>query len=71
MWSNIQQITIPSLQGTLVKTTKPTLQSIFSKEPFRLSLGQRNTTNLIIKLIEIKNRQCLTTKISKLGVSGL
>jgi len=30
-------LTIPSLQGTLAKHTKPALQPNFAKEPFRLS----------------------------------
>ena len=66
--------TIPSLQGTLAKPTKLTLQPIFAKEPFRPShsnAGLRNGANLLDKLIENKNRQCLTANISKLGDSGL
>ena len=55
--------TIPSLQGTLAKRSKPTLQANFSKEPFRPSrsnTGQKDGANLIDKRIENNNRQCLT-----------
>ena len=66
--------TVPSLQGTLAKRTKPTLQPNFAKEPFRPSrfnTGLRDIINLIYKKIEDNNSQCLTANISKLGVSGL
>jgi len=66
--------TIPSLQGTLAKHTKPKLQPNFAKEPFRpfrSNAGLKDSANLIDKLIENKNRQCLTANISKLGGSGL
>ncbi len=59
--------TIPSLQGTLAKRSKPTLQPIFAKEPFRPSrsnAGLRYGTNLIDKRIENINRQCLTCCIN-------
>jgi len=56
--------TIPPLQGTLAKHSKPTLQANFAKEPFRPS-------HSIERLIGKINRQCLTANISKLGVSGL
>jgi hypothetical protein len=49
--------TVPSLQGTLVKPTKPTLQQIFAKEPFHLSRsndGLKDCTNMAYKLIEKK-----------------
>jgi hypothetical protein len=36
----IHNHTIPSLQGTLAKHTKPTLQPNFAKEPFRPSRSQ-------------------------------
>jgi len=65
---------IPSLQGTLAKHTKPTLQPNFAKEPFRPShsnAGLRDSVNMIDKWIENISRQCLTANISKLGVSGL
>jgi len=55
--------TIPSLQGTLAKRTKPALKPNFAKEPFRPSrsnAGLRDSANLIDKLIENINRQCLT-----------
>ena len=55
--------TIPSLQGTLAKRTKPMLQPNFAKEPFRPSRSNarlRDCGNLINKLIEDKNLQCLT-----------
>jgi hypothetical protein len=48
--------TVPSLQGTLAKRTKPTLQPNFAKEPFRPSrsiAGQRDSANLIGIMIEI------------------
>ena len=48
--------TVPSLQGTLAKPTKPTLQPNFAKEPFRPSrsnVGQRDSADLIGILIEI------------------
>jgi hypothetical protein len=54
--------TVPSLQGTLAKRTKLTLQPNFAKEPFRPSrsnAGLRDGANLIDKLIENINRQCL------------
>jgi hypothetical protein len=53
-----------SLQGTLSKRTKPTLQSNFAKEPFRPFSGLRDITYLINRLIEDKNRQCLTANKS-------
>ena len=65
--------TIPSLQGTLAKRSKPTPQPNFAKEPFRPSrsnAGLRNSTNLINKLIENINRQCLTRNIRKPGDVG-
>ena len=55
--------TVPSLQGTLAKPEKPTLQPNFAKEPFRPSrsnAGLRDSANLIDILIEKINRQCLT-----------
>lgn len=63
--------TIPSLQGTLAKHTKPTLQPNFAKEPFRPSLGLRNSAKMIDIRIENINRQCLTHNIKQLGFSGL
>ena len=56
----ISAFTIPSLQGTLAKPTKHTLQSNFAKEPFRPSrsnAGLKDSANLIDKMIEndIKN----------------
>jgi len=54
---------IPSLQGTLAKHTEPTLKPYFAKEPFcssRSNAGLRVSANMIGKLIENKNRQCLT-----------
>jgi len=48
--------TIPSLQGTLAKRTKPTLQPNFAKEPFRPSrsdAGLIDSANLTDTLIEI------------------
>ncbi len=65
---------VPSLQGTLAKRTKPTLKPNFAKEPFRPSLsnaGLGASANLIDIRIENIYRQCLTANISKLGVSGL
>jgi hypothetical protein len=70
MWSNIHPTTIPSLQGTLAKHTKQTLQSNFAKEPFRPSrstAGLRDSANMIDKQIENINRQCLTRNIAKSG----
>ena len=69
---------ILSLQGTLAKRTKPTLQPNFAKEPFRLSrvnAGLRDSANLIDKLIEnIRQRQtqCKFNAgiVSYLGVWG-
>jgi hypothetical protein len=55
--------TVPSLKGTLAKPTKPTLQPNFAKEPFRPSRSNavmRDSANLIDKMIENINRQCLT-----------
>jgi len=55
--------TIPSLQGTLAKRSKPTQQPNFAKEPFRpfhSNAGLRDNANLVDKLIENINRQCLT-----------
>lgn len=72
--NNIPIHTIPSLQGTLAKHTNPTLRPNFAKEPFHPShsnAGLRDSASLIHKLIESKNRQCLTANIIKLGVSGL
>jgi len=58
-----QRYTIPSLQGTFAKRTKPTLQPNFAKEPFRPSrsnAGLRDSANMIDKQIDNNNRQCLT-----------
>ena len=66
--------TVPSLQGTLAKHTKPTLQPNFAKEPFRQSrsnAGLIDSANKIYKQIENKNRQCLTAGIVHAGFSGL
>jgi len=55
--------TVPPLQSTLAKRTKPALKPNFAKELFRPSrsnLGLRDDANLINKLIENINRQCLT-----------
>ena len=54
---------IPSLQGTLAKRLKPTLQPNFAKEPFRPSrcnAGLIDSANLIDKVINNINRQCNT-----------
>jgi len=62
--------TIPSLQGTLAKHTKPTLQPNFAKEPIRPSrsnAGLKDSANFIDEQIENKNRQCLTKAIRNLG----
>ncbi len=66
--------TVPSLQGTLAKHAKPTLQPNFTKEPFRPSrsnAGLRDSANLKDLLIKKINRQCLTANIRKLGFRGL
>lgn len=66
--------TIPLLQGTLAKHTKPPLQPNFAKEPFRSSrsnVGLRDSANLINISIENKNGQCLTAGIVHAGFSGL
>lgn len=63
MWCDLQPLTIPSLQGTLAKHTKPTLQTNFAKEPFRPSLstaGFRESADMIDKQNENENRQCPT-----------
>ena len=60
---NYKNIFIPSLQGTLAKHTSPPLHPNFAKEPFRPSRSNvelRDNANMIDKLIENKNRQCLT-----------
>jgi hypothetical protein len=65
--------TVPSLQGTLAKRTKPTLQPNFAKEPFRPSrsdTGLSDSANMIVKQIEYK-RQCLTRNIRKPGDVGV
>jgi len=64
--------TVPSLQGTLAKRTKPTLQPNFAKEPFRPSrpnAGLRDSANMIDKQIEDKNRQCLRPVIRNYSVN--
>lgn len=69
-----QTHTVPSLQGTLAKRTKPTLRPNFAKEPFRPSrpnAGQRASANLIDKKFENINRQCLTSGHKTLGVKWL
>lgn len=56
-------LTVPSLQGTLAKRTKPALQPNFAKEPFRPSRSNaepRDNVNMLDKRNENKNRQCLT-----------
>ena len=66
--------TVPSLQGTLAKRTKPTLQPNFAKEPFRSSrsdAGLRDSVSMIDKQIEYKNRQCLTSGIKNCRDSRL
>jgi len=66
---------VPSLQGTLAKRTKPTLQPNFAKEPFcpsRSNAGLRDSANLLDKPIDSKNRQCLTSyKYNCLWASAL
>ncbi len=62
--------TVPSLQGTLAKHTRLTLLPNFAKEPFHPSrddTGLSDSTNLIDRQIENKNRQCLTRNIAKSG----
>jgi len=52
--------TVPSLQGTLAKRTRLTLQPNFAKEPSRPSRynpGLRDSTNMIDNQIENMNRQ--------------
>lgn len=64
--------TFPSLQGTLTKRTKPSLQPNFVKEPFRPSHSNaelRASARLIDKQIENINRQCLTKNIGHLADS--
>jgi hypothetical protein len=61
--------TVPLLKGTLAKRTKLSLQPNFAKparpaggEPFNPSLpnaGLRDSANMMDKLTEYKNRQCL------------
>jgi hypothetical protein len=66
--------TVPSLQGTLAKRTKPTLQPNFAKEPFRPSrsdAGLRDSANMIDKQIVDKNRQCLTAGHTQLPDPGV
>jgi hypothetical protein len=51
------RLTIPSLQGTLAKHTKPALQSNFAKEPFRPShfdSGLRDSANMIDSRLRVK-----------------
>jgi len=63
--------TVPSLQGTLAKHTKPSLQPNFAIEPFRPSrskAGLGNNAKLLDKLINNFNRQCLTSGHKKFGV---
>ncbi len=70
----IQTHTVPTLQGTLAKRTKPMLRPNFAKEPFhpsRAIAGLRDTANLINKQIDSNNCQCLTHNIKQLGFSGL
>jgi len=38
---------IPSLQGTLAKRTKPTLKPIFAKEPFSLSRSEAEIKQIL------------------------
>lgn len=70
MISNNPNIFISSLQGTLAKHTEPTSHPNFAKEPFRPSrsiAGLRDSANMIDKLIENINRQCLTGGHKKFG----
>ena len=51
-----QGCTIPSLQGTLAKRTKPALQPNFAKEPFSQSHSNarlKDSANMIDKLFTI------------------
>lgn len=70
-------ISHPSLQGTLAKHTKLTLQPNFAKEPFRPShsyTGLRDRANLKGKLTKNKNRLCLTpghTQLPCLSVANV
>lgn len=51
--------TVPSLQGTLAKRTKPALLPNFAKEPFRPSRSNArlgDSANMIDKQIENINR---------------
>ncbi len=67
--------TIPSLQGTLAKRTKPTLQPNFAKEPFRPSRSKAGLgyhANLKSNQINMNNnRQCLTANILQRGDLGI
>jgi hypothetical protein len=60
--NKISSHSVSSLQGTLAKRTRPTLQTNFAKEPFRPSRSKaelRDSANMIDKKTESKNRQCL------------
>jgi len=66
-----QTHTVPSLQGTLAKPTKPTLQPNFAKEPFspsRSNAGQRNSAAKINRLNnELKNGRLVTCGHTQYG----
>jgi hypothetical protein len=64
--NNIPTLTIPSLQGTLAKRTKPTLQPNFAKEPFIPSRSDpktadaqktKNGASVEVKCLKINNAQ--------------
>lgn len=58
-----QRFTIPSLQGTFAKRSKPTLQTNFAKEAFSPSLSNPKTADAQ----ETKNGASIETKCLKMN----
>ena len=58
-----QRFTLPSLQGTFAKGSKPRLQPIFEKEPFSPSRSNPKTTDAQ----ETKNGASIETKCLKMN----
>lgn len=74
-----QRFTIPSLQATLAKRSKPTLQPNFAKEPFGLSRSNlktadaqetKNGASIGVKCLIVNKAQYTARNIRKLGNVG-
>ena len=75
-----QRFTIPLLQGTFAKRSKPMLQPNFAKEPFSPSHSNpktadaqetKNGASIEVKCLIMNKAQHTTHNIKQLGISGL